>query len=213
MTTAMTTTSPIRVLCADDHPLVREGIEWIISKHAELTLVGSASTSEEAVELFTRLSPDITLMDLQMPKAGGLEAIRAIRTVSPQARIIVLTTYEGDEHIFRALRAGATTYLLKDTLSSDLVGIVREVHKGRNPMPPNVEKLLADRESQGSLRPREIEVVTLIAKGYRNADIAVELGISEETVKAHVKNVLERLHVTDRSAAVAVAVRRGIIKL
>lgn len=207
------TAGAITVLCADDHPLVREGIESMIGRQPDMTLVASAATSEEAVELFHRHTPDVTLMDLQMPVAGGLEAIRLIRAESPDARIVVLTTYEGDEHIFRALRAGAATYLLKDTLSADLVRIVREVHAGRQVMPPNVVKLLEDREHQGTLTAREAEVVALIAKGSRNVDIARELKITEETVKAHVRNILTKLHVTDRSAAVTVAVRRGIIRV
>jgi len=206
-------TPKIRVLCADDHPLVRDGIELMITRQVDMTLVASASTSEEAVSLYRQHAPDITLMDLQMPVAGGLAAIRTIRGEAADARIIVLTAYEGDELVFQALNAGAATYVLKDMLPADLLRIVRDVHAGVPAVPPNIARLLEGREAQGTLTRREIEVVALIAKGYRNVDIALELGITEETVKAHVKNILVRLHVPDRSAAVTVAARRGIIRL
>jgi len=185
----------------------------MIARQSDMEIVSAASTSEEAVDFFREFMPDVTLMDLKMPSAGGLEAIRVIRAEAPLARIIVLTTYEGDEDIFRALQAGAATYLLKDTLSDDLVRIVREVHAGGRPIPSNVEKLLGERVNDTTLTSREMDVMRLIARGFRNKEMAAELGISEETVKVHVKNVLAKLHVSDRSAAVAVAARRGIIHL
>ena len=152
-------------------------------------------------------------MDLQLPAMSGLDAIRAIRREDPQARIIVLTMYEGDEDIYRAIEAGATTYLLKDTLADDLIRIVRDVHAGGRPMPADVAERLAEREEQGTLTRREVQVVELIATGMRNKEIAGVLNISEETVQAHVKNILAKLGVRDRTAAVTVALRRGIIHL
>lgn len=204
---------PIRVLCADDHPLVLEGLKSLIGRQPDMHLVASTGTAEDTVALYGQHQPDVALIDLQMPIMGGLEAIRVIRGRWPAARIVVLTTYQGDEHIFQALRAGAATYLLKETLTVDLVRIVREVYGGGRPMSPMVEASLADREVLGTLTTRETQIVALIARGFRNSDIALEVGISEETVKVHVKHILAKLHVTDRGSAVTTAVRRGIIQL
>lgn len=203
----------IRVLCVDDHPLVREGITLKITGQADMTVVGSAATGEEGLELFRRLDPHVTLMDLQLPTMSGLETIRAIRATDPEARVIVLTMYQGDEDIHRALKAGATTYLLKSILSDELVRTVRAVFQGAHPMQPEVASRLAERAVHPSLTPREVAVVSHIAQGARNKEIADRLGISEDTVEAHIKNIFTKLDVRDRTAAVTVALRRGIIHM
>jgi DNA-binding NarL/FixJ family response regulator len=203
----------IRILCVDDHRLVLAGIELMIGRQPDMTVVGSATTGEEAVSLFKQQKPDITLMDLQLPVMTGLEAIRAIRHLSPEARIIVLTMYHGDEDIHRALAAGASTYLLKDMLSDDLMRVIREVHAGQHALLPDVQLRLEERATRPSLTPREVQVTELIGRGLRNKEIAAELHISEETVQVHVKSILAKLSVNDRTAAVNVAMRRGIIHL
>ncbi len=205
--------SKIRVLCVDDHRLVLAGIELMIGRQPDMIVVGSATTGEEAVSLFRQHKPDITLMDLQLPVMTGLEAIRAIRHMSPDARIIVLTMYHGDEDIHRALVAGASTYLLKDMLSDDLMRVIREVHAGQRALLPDVQVRLDERATRPSLTPREVQVTELIGRGLRNKEIASELHISEETVQVHVKSILTKLSVNDRTAAVNVAMRRGIIHL
>lgn len=209
----MTTEAPIRVLCVDDHRIVREGIALIIDRQPDMAAVGSAASGEEAVGLFRECQPDVTLMDLQLGGMSGVDAIRAIRAFAPDARIVVLTMYSGDEDIYRALQAGAVTYLLKDTLSDDLIRVVREVHGGKQPIGPDVEARLAERAARPHLTPREIQVVELIAQGMRNKEIAATLGISEETAQVHVKNILAKLKVKDRTAVVSVALRRGIIHM
>ena len=205
--------SPISVLCVDDHRIVREGIGLIIAREPDMEVVGSAATGEEAVAVFTRERPDVTLMDLQLPTMSGLEAIHAIRREDADARIIVLTMYQGDEDIHRALTAGATTYLLKDTLSDDLIRFVREVHAGRRPIRPDVKARLDERATQPTLTPREVQVMELVSEGKRNKEIAVRLGISEETVQVHLKNIFAKLKVGERTAAVNVAIRRGIVHI
>ena len=205
--------SKIRILCVDDHRLVLAGIELMIGRQPDMVVVGSATTGEEAVSLFRQHKPDITLMDLQLPVMTGLEAIRAIRHLSPEARIIVLTMYHGDEDIHRALMAGASTYLLKDMLSDDLMRVIREVHAGQRALLPDVQVKLDERATRPSLTPREVQVTELIGRGLRNKEIASELHISEETVQVHVKSILTKLSVNDRTAAVNVAMRRGIIHL
>jgi DNA-binding NarL/FixJ family response regulator len=213
MTSDKRTKSPIRVLCVDDHRIVREGIALIISRQPDMEVVGSAATGEEAVQLFTRHRPDVTLMDLQLPTMSGLEAIQTIRREHDDARIIVLTMYQGDEDIHRALSAGATTYLLKDTLSDDLIRFVREVHAGRRPIRPDVKARLDERAAQPTLTPREIQVMELVSEGRRNKEIGSLLGISEETVQVHLKNIFAKLKVGERTAAVNVALRRGIVHI
>ncbi len=203
----------IRVLCVDDHRIVREGLGLIISRQPDMEVVGTASSGEEAVEAFGRCRPDITLMDLNLRGMSGLDAIKAIRRQEGRARIVVLTMHQGEEYIHRALEAGAASYLLKDTLSDHLVGVIREVYEGRRALPPDVEARLAARASNAHLTPREVQVVSLIAQGMRNKEIAAALGISFETAQVHVKNILGKLKVQDRTAAVSVAVRRGIIQL
>ncbi len=201
----------ITVLCVDDHPVVLEGISQKISSQTDMRVVGLATDGRQAVELFKRHRPDVTLMDLQLPTTSGLQAIRAIRSEDPKARIVVLTMYQGDEDIFRALESGAATYLLKDTLSDDLVRVVREVYAGSTTLPPNVATRLAARSTQRGLTTREVEVLERIAEGMRNKEIGAALRISEETAQVHVKNILSKLGVNDRTAAVTVALRRGII--
>jgi len=203
----------IRVFCVDDHRVMLEGLALLIGRQADMEVVGSATNGEQAIDLVARMKPDVTLMDLQLPGVSGLDAIRKIRQSDPHARIVVLTMYQGDEDIYRALEAGAATYLLKDALSEDLVRVIRDVHSGGRPLGRDVEAALAGRLKQPPLTPREVEVVRLIAEGMRNKEIAVTLGISEQTAKVHVKNILAKLGVSDRAAVIPVALRRGIIHL
>ena len=203
----------IQILCVDDHRIVREGLELIIARQPDMAVAASAASGEESIELFRRHRPDVTLMDLQLGAMSGVEAIRAIRGENATANIVVLTMYQGDEDIYRALEAGAATYLLKDTLSDDLIRTVREVHAGRSPIRPEVEARLAERAARPALTAREVEVLELIAEGMRNKEIAAALGISEETAQVHVKHILAKLKVKDRSAAITVGLRRGIIHL
>ena len=203
----------IRVQCVDDHAVVREGISLRINLEPDMTVVAAAATGEQAVALFTEHRPDVTLMDLQLPVMTGLEAIRAIRAVDPDAKIVVLTMYSGEEDVYRALQAGAATYLLKGTLSGDLIRIVRAVHAGERPMPPDVAATLAARAPRSVLTPREVEVVALMSKGLHNKEIATTLGISSETVRIYAKNIFFKLQVPDRTAAVVDALRRGIIHM
>jgi two-component system NarL family response regulator len=203
----------IRVLCVDDHRIVREGIALIIDRQPDMKVVGVAAKGEQAVTLFSRLRPDVTLMDLQLGRMSGLAAISAIRAEHPQARIVVLTTYDGDEDIYRALEAGAATYLLKDTLSDDLIDVVRQVHAGKRPIGPHVQARLDERASHPPLTRREIEVLELVTQGMRNKEIASRLEISEDTVAVHLRNTFVKLKVNERTTAVTVALRRGIIHL
>ena len=203
----------IRILVVDDHALMRVGLVASIGGEPDMEIVAAASNGREAVEFFRQHRPDITLMDLKMPVMGGVEAIQAIRGEFPSAKIIVLSTYEGDDDIFRALEAGATSYLLKDTLAEDLVRVIREVFAGGRPLPAPVAKRLADRMLHPDLTARELDVLRLIARGMRNKEIAAQLGISEETTQGHVKNILSKLGLHDRTEAVAVAVRRGIVHI
>jgi two-component system NarL family response regulator len=203
----------IRVMCVEDHRIVREGLALIINQEPDMKIVGSCATVDEAIELYRTVRPDVTLMDLRLGGASGVDAIKAIRRDNADARIIVLTMYEGDEDIFRAHQAGATTYLLKDMLSSDLVRVVREVHAGERPVLPEVQARLAERASMPTLTAREIEVLTLISQGLRNKEVGAMLGITEGTVQIHVKNIFAKLNVNDRTGAVQVAVRRGLIQM
>ena len=206
-------TPTIRVMCVEDHRIVREGLALIINQEPDMKMVGSCATVPEAIELYRTVHPDVTLMDLRLGTASGVDAIKAIRADNPSARIIVLTMYEGDEDIFRAHQAGASTYLLKDTLSSDLVRVVREVHAGERPVLPEVQARLAERASMPTLTSREVEVIQLISQGLRNKEVGAMLGITEGTVQIHVKNIFAKLQVNDRTGAVQVAVRRGLIRM
>lgn len=209
----MTKPSPIKVFCVDDHRIVREGLELIIGRQDDMTVVGVASSAAEAIERYGRYQPDVTLMDINLGDADGVDAIRAIRKQDAQARIVVLTMYNGEEYIHRALEAGAASYLLKDTLSDYLVDVIRAVYEGKPTLAPEVRARLEERSHQLQLTPREVQVVELISQGMRNKEIAAALGISFETAQVHVKNILAKLKVQDRTAAVGVAVRRGIIQL
>ncbi len=209
----MTAPPVIRVMCVDDHRIVREGIGVIIDREADMHVVGTAATGEEAVAVFVRERPDVTLMDLQLPRMTGLEAIKQIRQLDRDARIIVLTMYQGDEDIHRALAAGAATYLLKDTLSDDLIRFIREVHSGRRPIRADVRAALDERAAAPTLTAREIQVMELVAEGRRNKEIASSLSISEETVQVHLRNIFSKLKVSERTAALNVAIRRGIVHI
>jgi DNA-binding NarL/FixJ family response regulator len=201
----------IRVLCVDDHPLFREGIATVISSQRDMLLAGTASTAEEALQKYRITQPDVTLMDLRLPDRSGITAISSIRAEFPPARIVVLTTFEGDAEIQRALAAGAKGYILKSTPLEELINVIRSVHIGRMVLPNQVAQTLAEHVGSEGLSEREIEVLRLIAEGNRNQDIATLLAISEETVKAHVRSILEKLDARDRTQAVSIGLRRGII--
>ena len=203
----------IRVMCVDDHRVMLDGLALLIGRQPDMEVVASATNVDQAVAEYMRVRPDVTLMDLQLPGINGLEGIKQIRGIAPDARIVVLTMYQGDEDIYRSLEAGAATYVLKDSLSDELVTVIRQVHDGNRPVAPEIEAVLESRRQQPPLTPREIQVVRLIADGLRNKEIAVALGISEQTAKVHVKNILAKLRVNDRAAVIAVAARRGIFHL
>jgi DNA-binding NarL/FixJ family response regulator len=203
----------IRILSVDDHPLLREGIATIINNQPDMLLVAAASTGKEAIQKFREFQPDVTLMDLRLPDLSGIEALIAIRTEFAEARIIMLTTFEGDVEIQRALEAGARGYMLKSMPPRELVEVIRQVHAGKKRVPAEVAAHLAEHLSDEALTAREIDVLRHIAGGNRNRDIAERLFISEETVKVHVKHIMEKLGASDRTQAIAIAVRRGIIQL
>jgi DNA-binding NarL/FixJ family response regulator len=203
----------IRVLCVDDHRLMREGIARIVGVQPDMTVVAQAHDGEEAVVQFEKFRPDVTLMDLEMPTMNGVQAIQAIRARHPNARIVVLTMYHGDEDIYRAVAAGAVGYLLKDTLPDDLVRVIRDVHAGQRAIPPEIAAALEQRASQPSLTIRESQVLELLATGKRNKEIAAALGISGDTASAHIKSIFLKFNVHDRTAALAEALRRGIIHI
>ena len=203
----------LSVLVVDDHPVVRAGLRAMIDAQPDMETVAEAASGEEALELFRRHQPAVTLMDMRMPGLGGVEAIEAIRRSFPDACILVLTTWDGDEDIHRALQAGARAYLLKDMPREELIETIRAVHAGAHRLSPAVAAHLAEREHQSELTSREIEVVERIAGGMSNKQIAADLGIGEATVKTHVNNIMGKLGATDRTHAVTVAVRRGFIRL
>ncbi len=209
----MTSPSPIRVLAADDHPLIRAGLVAFLATEPDLQVVAEAANGEEALEKYRELRPDIVLMDLSMPIMDGLSATRAILDEFPDARVIVLTTYDGDEDIHRALDAGATGYLLKDMVAADVLSVIRTVYGGRRGIPHAVAAKLAEHTPRIPLTPRETEVLSLLAKGLSNAEIAARIGRTEGTVKVHIKNILQKLDASDRTEAVTTAVRRGFIRL
>ena len=203
----------IRILAVDDHPLMRAGVASFLATEPGLQIVGQAANGEEALEKYRELRPDLVLMDLSMPVMDGLEATQAILEEFPDARIIVLTTYAGDEDVHRALDAGAVGYVLKDMLVADILKVIRSVIAGRRGIPPAVAATLAQHTPRIALTPRETEVISLIATGLTNGEIAQRIGRTEETVKVHVKNILRKLNAQDRTEAVTNAVRRGFIRL
>jgi DNA-binding NarL/FixJ family response regulator len=203
----------IRIFSIDDHPLMREGIAAIIRNEPDMLLVAEASNGREAIQGFREHRPDITLIDLRLPDIGGIDAMVAIRTEFADARIIMLTTFEGDVEIRRALQAGAAGYMLKTMPRRQLVEMIRRVHAGKKHIPPEIAAHLAEHMSDESLSKREVDVLQKIAGGNRNSDIAALLFISEETVKGHVKHIMEKLGASDRTEAVAIGLRRGIIQL
>ncbi|MGB2665976.1 MAG: response regulator transcription factor [Candidatus Acidiferrum sp.] len=208
-----TSENPISILTVDDHPMLREGIAAVLQGEADMVLVGEANNGREAIDQFRALRPDVTLMDLQMPQMNGLDTIMAIRKEFQQARIIVLTTYSGDVQAVRAFKAGAYGYLLKSMLRKELLETIRNVHAGRKRIPPEIAVEIAEHHTGDSLTEREIEVLRQVAAGNANKVVADHLAISEETVKAHMRSILSKLGANDRTHAVTIALKRGIIEI
>jgi DNA-binding NarL/FixJ family response regulator len=205
--------NPIRVLCADDHALVRKGIASILANEPDMKLVAEAENGRDAVALFRQHRPDVTLMDLRMPDLDGIAAIHAIRAQFPDARIIALTSYDGDHEIYRALEAGVRGYLLKEMVHTEVLRAIRMVHAGDRLMPAEVAERLAEHFPQVALTPREVEVLDHVARGLSNKEIAHQLGTAGGTIKIHVQNILGKLRASDRTHAVTIALQRGIIRL
>jgi len=204
---------PIRVLCVDDHRLMREGVAKIVDVQPDMKVVAEASNGEQAIAQFAATHPDVTLMDLQLPLKSGPEATRQIRALDHSARIIVLTMYRGDEDVHRAFEAGAMGYVLKDTISDDLIHVIREVYAGRRIVTTEIQQALDEHARLPSLSLREQQVLELVAEGMRNKEIAAALGISADTAGMHVKNLYAKLGVHDRTAAVTKGIRRGLIRI
>ena len=207
------TTSPIRVLCVDDHALVREGIAALINRQTDMQVIAEATSGRDGIELFRLHRPDVALVDLRLPDIGGIEVIARMLEENPEARIIVVSSSEGDVDIHRALSAGAMGYVLKGMPREDLLQAVRKVHRGDKAIPPDVAAAIAGHLTDEPLTPREIEVLTVVATGARNKEIATTLGISEDTVKMHVKSIITKLGAEDRTGAVTTAIKRGVIHL
>ena len=205
--------TPIRVLCVDDHPIVRKGIASLLANEPDVELVGEAASGKEAVEMFKRYQPDVTLMDLRLPNMDGIAATRAIRGEFPEAQIIALTSYDGDQDIYQALEAGVRGYILKEMVHTEVLRAIRIVHSGKRLMPPEVAERLSEYFPQIALTPREVEVLSFVAKGLANKDIAAELGTAAGTIKMHVQNILAKLGAADRTQAVTIAYQRGILHL
>jgi two-component system, NarL family, response regulator len=209
----MNQSTNIRVLIADDHSIVRQGLATIIDRDPEMTVVAQAEDGQQAIALFREHQPDVTLMDLRMPQMFGVEAITAICSEFKQARIMVLTTYDGDEDIYRGLQAGAQGYLLKDAKPNELLNAIRTIHSGQKYVPPEVGAKLVQRMSNPKLSDRELDVLRLMAQGMSNQEIGAALNVGESTVKSHVNRILSKLGVSDRTQAVIVAIKRGIVSL
>jgi len=209
----MSTADSIRVFSVDDHPLLREGVATLIKSQPDMVLVSEAATGRDAIQQFQKHQPDVTLMDLRLPDMNGIDVMIAIRTEFPDARIIMLTTFEGDVEIQRAFEAGARGYMLKSMPPKELLEVIRQVHAGKKRIPPEIAAHIAEHISDEDLTEREVEVLREIAGGNRNRDIAGKLFITEETVKVHIKHIMEKLGASDRTQAVAIGVRRGIIQL
>jgi len=203
---------PIRILAVDDHALLREGIAGLVAGQSNMSLVAQASNGREAIRQFRTHRPDITLMDLQMPEMNGVDAMIAIRGEFPEARIIILTTYTGDVQVLRALKAGARAYLLKNLLHKELLETIRVVHAGKKTVSPEVSIQLAEHATDDALTPAEVRVLSLIAEGNANKEIAAQLSVSEETVKGQVRNILSKLGANDRTHAAMIGLKRGIIE-
>jgi DNA-binding NarL/FixJ family response regulator len=211
MTTHAIPSRPMRVLIVDDHPMLREGIAAVIGSERDMQLVGEASNGREAIERFRELRPDVTLMDLQMPEVDGVAATAAIRAEWSDARIVMLTTYRGDAQALRALKAGASGYLLKSTIRTDLIEAIRSVHAGHRHIPREIAAELAAHVTDDALSPRELEVLKRVAAGNSNRLVADQLALSEDTIKAHMKSIMSKLAANDRTHAVTIALKRGII--
>jgi DNA-binding NarL/FixJ family response regulator len=209
----MSNKQSIRVFSVDDHPLLREGIATLVNNQPDMVLVGEASTGAEAIQQFKQHMPDVTLLDLRLPDMSGIDVLIAIRSEFPAARIVMLTTFEGDVEVQRALQAGARGYLLKNMPPVELLDVIRQVHEGKKRIPPEIASQLLEHLSDEGLTQREVEVLREVADGNRNREIAERLFISEETVKVHIKHIMEKLGAADRTQAVAIGVRRGIIQL
>jgi DNA-binding NarL/FixJ family response regulator len=209
----MSDITKIRVFSVDDHPLMHEGIATVIRNQPDMQLVSEASNGKEAIQRFREHNPDVTLMDLRLPDMSGVDAMMAIRAEFPEARILILTTFAGDVEVQHALQAGARAYVLKSTPPKELVEVIRQVHAGKKRIPADIAASLAEHYSDEALTGREVEVLSQIAGGNRNRDIADKLFITEETVKVHIKHIMEKLGASDRTQAVAIGVRRGIIQL
>ena len=203
----------IRILAVDDHQLIRQGIAGLIADEPGMTVVAEAANGREAIDQFRRHRPDVTLMDLQMPELNGIEAMTAIRAEFPEARIIVLTTYTGDVQVLRAIKAGASGYLLKSTLVNEMLAAIRAVHAGRKALSAEVSFDLAEHSAQEALSPLEVRVLRLIANGHTNKEIAAKLSVTEEAVKSQVRNILSKLGTDDRTHAAVIGLKRGIIEL
>ncbi len=203
--------NPIRILIADDHPIVCEGLAMLLNRRPDMSVVAEAQNGREAVELFQQLKPDLALIDLRMPEMDGVTAVRTIRAQNPDARIIVLTTYDGDEDIYRALHAGAQAYLIKDTPRDELLACIRSVHRGEHSLSQTVVSKLKERQPRADLTPRELQVLQLLSEGKSNREIGAELSIAEGTVKLHVNNLLAKLEAGNRAEAVTIALKRGIL--